>query len=295
MPERNVFAGPFYSRLYLGSDELEDDCPRFRVRISAWFDQVCSYGGGEDMEVADIVKAELGINVPHRYMAMGISRAGFDEYFAEAPLRDILDVVTVVYRFLARQGPPARAETWQSEIERAFREQRLAYEIDPDGVVHPHVDQEFARSKQSTIGALSSDHFTTARERYEEACDHLGSDGREAGDAIDKIFKANESVFRQITGARSLDSNGCTRVLSAKFQAIYDGDQHATSAAALACQGFSKWVAAAHNYRHEGGVDAPNPAPLDLAITMVSQGAGYLRWMALNFDALKADGRLGRS
>ncbi len=295
MPEQNVFAGPIYSRLYLGSDELQDDCPRFRVRIIARFDQACDYQRQEDVQIADIVKAELGINVPRRYMAMGISRAGFDEYFAEAPLRDILDVVTIIYRFLARQVYPERAETWQSEIERALREQRLPYEIDADGVVHPHIDQEFSRSRQSTIGALSGDHFTAARERYEEACDHLGSDGREAGDAIDKIFKANESVFRQITGARSLDSDGCTHVLSAKFQAIYDGDQHATSAAALTCQGFSKWVAAAHNYRHEGGVDAPNPAPLDLAITMVSQGAGYLRWMALNFDALKADGRLGRS
>ena len=256
-------------------------------------DEKLEYSVG--LQIAKILEAELGIKVRHKHIGMGVSKACFDDYFAEAPLRDILDVVTIIYRIFARIGHPARAGTWQSEIERALREQRLPYEIDADGLVHPHIDQEFSRSKQSTIGALSGDHFTAARERYAEACDHLGSDGREAGDAIDKIFKANESVFRQITGARSLDSNGCSRVLSARFQAIYDGDQHATSAAALTCQGFSKWVAAAHNYRHEGGVDAPNPAPLDLAITMVSQGAGYLRWMALNFDALKADGRLGRS
>ena len=281
MPERNVFAGPLYSRLYLGSDEMQDDCPRFRVRVTQWFNRLCGYRQFEQNRIADILEAELGIK----------TLANFEHYFQKAPLQEILDVVTIIYRYFAWKAPGKQAKIWQSEIERALREQRLPYEIDADGVVHPHIDQEFSRSKQSTIGALSGDHFTAARERYAEACDHLGSDGREAGDAIDKIFKANESVFRQITGARSLDSNGCSRVLSAKFQVIYDGDQHAISAASLTCQGFSKWVAAAHNYRHEGGVDAPNPAPLDLAITMVSQGAGYLRWMALNFDALKGDGR----
>ena len=54
----------------------------------------------------------------------------------------------------------------------------------------------------------------------------------------------------------------------------------ARDAAGLMASSLADWVNAAHQYRHAQGVETTEPMPLDLAILMVSTGAGFLRWLA---------------
>lgn len=95
--------------------------------------------------------------------------------------------------------------------------------------------------------------------------------------------------FKQIfDGSKNrLNAHGVRNDLKVRFRSIYSQNGTATKVAEQMCESFAAWIDAAHNYRHDAGDQTPVAAPFDIATLMVSQGAGYLRWMAENFDALR--------
>ncbi len=66
----------------------------------------------------------------------------------------------------------------------------------------------------------------------------------------------------------------------------YASDAPAQEAAKKLVQGFTNWVASAQFYRHGQGQEEPNQPPLEVAVAILSSGAGYLRWL-IHLDQAK--------
>ena len=64
------------------------------------------------------------------------------------------------------------------------------------------------------------------------------------------------------------------------MQTALAGDAAAQSASAKMLSAFKDWIDAAQVYRHEQGQEEPTQPPIALAISILSVGATYLRWLA---------------
>lgn len=179
--------GKLYSAVYLRSDKLSDDSPRFRKRLERLL-----YGRMNDYMLKDLgthIEGKLGVDVPRSIYGGSFM---FSQFITEAHLQDILDTITIAAHMLR---DPTQKEEWITRIRAVLSQQQMAYEIDDEGGIHPFVDAELSASKEATIAALSDRRFVTARERFQEACDLLRSD---SSSAIEKVFKAAENIFKQI-------------------------------------------------------------------------------------------------
>ena len=56
-------------------------------------------------------------------------------------------------------------------------------------------------------------------------------------------------------------------------------DETARNAANSLAASLGDWVDAMHWYRHGQNTEMPAHPPFDLAMTLLSQGAAYLRWL----------------
>lgn len=280
MSDKDRPAGQYYSRVYHRTDSLTQDSGRFRLRLFKALDARTSREWPKWF--ADRMERTLGLQFPRYPHTGGPDVKGF---ILEAGIRDLLDSITIVFQGFTDRG----AQIFLDEVRSILEEEQLAYELDERGGVHPRIDVEFTAAKIATIRSLSAERFASALERFESACDQL-HDGKSSADAIEKTFKAAENIFRQLFRKEpKLTGAAITKCLMPRFQGIYTSNVQAKRASAKMCASFSDWVDAAHFFRHEHGHEVPSSAPLDFAIFMVSQGAGYLRWLADNFDALRGD------
>ena len=216
-----------------------------------------------------------------------------EQFLMKAPVIDVINSITISYLLVKkhyRKYSNPRPAEFQREVSRILEQEQISFEVDQECGVHPRIDKEFSQSKAATIRALSDPRFSTARGRFEAACDELRADEKASTDSIDRVFKATENIFKQLFPRKTqLKAEGIKRCLNPRFQEIYETNLPAKRASTKMCASFSDWVDAAHFFRHEHGHEVPTPAPLDFAVLMVSQGAGYLRWLAENFDAIKGE------
>lgn len=275
--------GQLYSRIYLRPDAPLEDSPRARRRLAVIMKEAFR---GDVGQLCTLIERELGVIVPKiaSYWESGLR---FDEFIHSSALRDLLDTITLAAALL--KADRRRPADFIGEVRRVFAEEHLGYEIDDEGGIHPLVDQEFSEAKQATIRALNDTRFGAARENFEGACYLIRDDPDRA---IELTFKAAENLFKQLLDGKAagLDARTIEKHLARRFEALYGGNPAARQAAAQMCASFRNWVNAAHKYRHAPGHPAPARAPFDLAVLMVSQGAGYIRWLAKNFDELRRAG-----
>jgi hypothetical protein len=234
-----------------------------------------------DLEnLGPFVTAEHGVDVPSR------AYIGYDwaSFLANCDLRDVLDLVTTSYRFLARlhafheMNPQQR---WLEQTRRIFAEENVHYRVDERGGVHFHFDEEFARSREATVQALRAPRYINALHAFESGMAALGETPPNGKNAVRGVFAAAEAVFRLILpnaprlGAAELEG------LSARLQKIYARDETARRSALKLLSSLKDWVDAAHFYRHEEGAErAVAQPPLKLAVYIVSTGASHVRWLA---------------
>lgn len=181
--------GKLYSSIYLRSDTLSEDSPRFRKRLERLLRALMPEH--QEKLLATKIEGTLGVSVPR---SQWDGAPLLTQFVEEAGLRDLLDTITLATFLLEGIG---RKEKWIAGVGTILSEQQMAYEIDAEGGIHPFVDAEFSASKQATLRALTDSRFATARERFERACDLLRSD---PSSAIEQAFKATENIFKQIYG-----------------------------------------------------------------------------------------------
>ncbi|GMO40832.1 hypothetical protein BwSF12_43370 [Bradyrhizobium ottawaense] len=277
--------GQRFSHVYLRKDELLQDGPRARRRISAWLGQCQDAQSKEGADLGSFLLAEMGVDIVYQY--------GYDwkATFEKFNTVDFLDAVTLTYKYftkmrsspLGMRNPNASVE-FLAVCRRIFSEESLAYTIDDGGGVHFKVDAEFATNLNATIAAISGPRYGNVRAEFDKGTSALSAATPDGKEGIRGVFGAAESLYRLIfPKAPKLTSADSSKQLQSAVQSIYSSDAVAQRAASKMVNAFADWVDACHNYRHEQGVEEHSQPPLDLAIEMISAGAGFVRWL-VRFD-----------
>ena len=224
--------------------------------------------------LSDTLEQELGIRVNVEY---GFQWPSFCE---KCSMRDLLDTITLTYKFAMKNGMSAGAPLWRQETRRIFKEERLAYAIDDDCVVHPAIDQEFQRNRVSTVAGLQAARYANSLSSFERVSDELASNPPNVKDGWRAVFTSVEGLFRlMFRSASQLNASAIDAYLPAVIQKLYGPNPVALRAATKQLASFKDWVDASHNYRHEPGSEDPVQPPIDLAILAISNGTSFLRWL----------------
>jgi hypothetical protein len=266
-----------FSRLYVRSAEATPDSARARYRIAALFREP---GLSEHIEpLAAYVGREVGIP----QFADGSYSSQWNQFIRECRVTDLLDTITVIYRYLFWHLGEEIAHWWRDAVRKVFSEEKLAYQINDVGGVHPAVDKEFQRNLVSAIAAAQSPRYRNIGQLIESASIHLLSEPANYRQAWRAILSAVEALFGLMFPYVRMTDDEIERHLLPLVQKAYRGDASAQAAARAMTNSFRSWVEAANAYRHQpGAVDVAAP-PSDIAILAISAGATFVRWlMGLN-------------
>lgn len=271
MTDRASMRGQLFSRTYLDRGAPTQDSPRFRSRFAAYIERL----GFNESETAREIASELGVRVPRSSDARReVYR--FEFFINNAQLRDVLDVITIIYNNIRDSSVNDNRKLYIEFINRAMKEENLSYRLDDAAGVHYFVDEEFERSRMATVSILVGDRYSAARDAFEDA--HRAMLSQDTLGAVRRSFDAVENVFKQRFSVARLGATEVKSKLTPFMEARYNGRVlHATGRLAVS---LSEWTNAAHQFRHAPGDADPSPPPLEMAILMMSQAAGFLRWLA---------------
>src|SRR4029453_6573190 len=139
--------------LYLQHGDPAPDSGKARHRVGALFREQVFNDHAE--QLADYLGRQLGVPVP----GSGRYSSYWHQFVRECPTPDFLDAITIVYRYLFWHVSGEVAQWWLDVIRQIFAEEKLAYEIDDVGGIHPAIDREFQRSIVSAVAALRSERY----------------------------------------------------------------------------------------------------------------------------------------
>ena len=274
----DVPKGQRFSHVYAARGEPTPDSPRMRRRLASLI------GRWDILRNDDfnrVVEQKLGIASPWS------SSDTWIDLLAKWELVDVLDLVTVTYGYLTDRGMAGARELWVQEVREIFAEENVHYTVDEVGGVHFKYDEELARNTAAAIAALQSPRYANARDNYEKSLAALSGAPPDFKTSIRANFAAVEAVFKLLLPSAPRLTAAAVENLTPLLQKTLAGDGTAQGAGAKMLGAFKDWVDAAHVYRHEQGHEEPTQPPTALAISILSVGATYLRWLAETNSALQ--------
>lgn len=277
--------GQRFSQVYLRRSDLLPDSMRMRNRLAG----IIAQTGDSSEEFNNFgrrIEREQGI-------LLGSTNYGYQwpPIFQRLEIRDVLDSITTIYSAISHYDDKRRAQKQKLFLEncrRIFSEEQVRYRIDDKGGVHFAVDQEFEAVRISTISGLGASRYNGVRALYDEAFAALDRTPPDGKAALRSAFFATESLFRLIfPSAHQLSSSEVQKHLEPLVNRLYANQKPAINLAQKLVASLRDWIDGAHFYRHEPGDEEPAQPPLELAIYMVSEAGGHLRWLA-KLDAMAA-------
>jgi hypothetical protein len=128
---------------------------------------------------------------------------------------------------------------------------------------------------------LDNRRYSNVLHEFEDSYSQLSENPPETKKAIRAIFASAEGLFRlMFPDAPRLTSQEVDKRLAPTVQRKLAGDPAALGAASKLLNSFKDWIDGAHFYRHEQGQEQISQPPLLLAISFLSLGASYIRWLA---------------
>ena len=258
--------GQRFSHVYLDRGEPTADSDRMRIRLRSL---VASF---DKLRQSAIVQSELGLEF-----------LTWSEFFKKAETRDLLCLVTVAYRFLARQSYVGDMESrnWLRGIQQIFAEENVHYRVDAKGGVHFRFDEEFARATAAAISILEKQRYANSLDAFKRSLAALAEGPPDGKGAIRATFTAVEGLFRLMFPEVQRLATGEVSRLSSVIERVYKGDRPAQETCQKMFQSLRGWIDAAHSYRHEEGKpDTVAQPPLTLAVYLISAGAAHCRLRA---------------
>ncbi|MBY5698489.1 hypothetical protein [Rhizobium leguminosarum] len=276
--------GQRFSQIYARHSDLLPDSPRMRNRVAL---AIAGVGDSDRLQAfGKRIEREQGILVGRTAY-----RHDWPPLFKAMALRDVLDAITTVYGGIEHYNSGIQAEQRAQFLEtcrRIFLEEQVRYRIDKKGGVHFTVDQQFELLRVTTLSGLGAVRFNGVRSLYDEAFSALDRVPPDGKGALRSAFFATESLFRLIfPSAHQLSSSEVQKHLEPFVNKIYANQKPAINLAQKLVASLKDWIDGAHFYRHEPGAEEPAQPPLELAIYMVSEAGGHLRWLA-KLDAMAA-------
>ncbi|MBX4906196.1 hypothetical protein HJA82_02190 [Rhizobium bangladeshense] len=277
--------GQRFSQVYMRRADLLPDSARMRNRIAKI---IGALGDHDDLRsFGQFIEREQGILV-----GQTVYSYQWPPILQKMELRDVLDTITTIYSAISSydQGREAqKRKTFLDNCRRVFAEEQVRYRIDDRGGVHLAVDEEFEAARISTISGLGAPRYNGVRSLYDDAFIALDRTPPDGKAALRSAFFATESLFRLIfPSAHQLSSSEIQKHLEPLVSRLYANQKPAISLAQKLVASLKDWIDGAHFYRHEPGAEEPAQPPLELAIYMVSEAGGHLRWLA-KLDAMASN------
>ncbi len=275
MTDENPPIGQHFSQLYIERGAPQDDSARLRFSLAAYInDELFRYRD----KITCAIHREQGIPVSWN------AGYNFQRFLEEAELRDVLDLITTVWRVLAREslqkfpskGP---AREWHDFVEGALAKENMAYRLDEQCGVHYLVDEEFERNRLSALRCLGAPQYNGVRNAFEEAHSRLEESPPNTKAAVRSIIESVEILYKMMVGSQSLTTASIRQDFQPLIAQAYGGDNTALRVSNKLADGFRSWVEGAHFYRHGQPEEKVVAPPLGIAVHIVSMGASYLRWL----------------
>nr|WP_321459666.1 hypothetical protein [uncultured Cohaesibacter sp.] len=281
-------AGQRFSLIYLPQGDPANDSKTMRYRLAKLIGKdkyqpqrhKASLGRRDYVYVADYsqiqdrVEEELGCQFCT--VVDGSPHPSWVKFLERIPIEKVLDTITIAYNRMAEAG---RQGDFIDQVNRIFREENTAYEVDQEGGVHPSIDGAYAGAKQAAIRGMNEARYALSLARINEVDAALMSSPPDYIKAIRAVFGANENLFKLMCGAARLDARSASDKLMRKLQAIYVDHPTMQRSSAQILKSFGSWIDAAHHYRHEEGSEEPSQPDEDLAIALISEGMSFIRWL----------------
>jgi len=187
------------------------------------------------------------------------------EHITNCSLVDLLDNVTHALNALKESDSRGDPHVdWYGFVDRALREENVAYVLDEHGGVHPAHDDEFDAARRATIAALGLPRYATARDFFDQSIADL-KPPQDTRDAVRKVFEAVENVAKLM--APQISRLGATEVekqIKPLVSKMPSGTEREATNQML--NGLANWVNASQQYRHAPSTQEPEPPSLALAI-----------------------------
>lgn len=275
MAEENKPKGQLYSRIYLQPTETVRDSERMRMRVARAIER-CIPEHRRGTDFGAVVEGELGIEI----VSFSISCPSYVSWERlvrqKLSVSDLLNVLTMLWRNV----DGGDRDRFRNNITRIFEEEAIGFSVDEEMGFHPAFDEEFERSRSSIVRILNSERFRHEADfiaRSETALLANPPDGRAA---IRAVYDAAENLFKRITGKQNINNTHVRKELTDLALQDIPQDGKSNVAVMKILYAFEDWVAACHVYRHSPG-EAETAQPTEaIVILMVSQGYGFVRWLA---------------
>src|SRR6266511_1700129 len=182
--------GQRFSHVYIQRGEPAQESARMRRRLASLMWDFPDLG-----DFSSAVSRELGVDVPFNIVP------DWRTFFRDCALQDVLDIVTVGYRYLDAK-PRTRIrqmdapKRWCAEVQRIFKEENVHYRVDERGGVHFRFDVEFEQNRATTIASLQGARYRAALTAFEGGMAALTKAPPDGKAAIRGTFAAAEGLFR---------------------------------------------------------------------------------------------------
>lgn len=179
--------GKQYRELYVPRGDPQQDGECFRRRLLAL------------LESNDIPTLKQ-LYLQTLFTRLGIPEQYLSQQVQKAPIERLLSFITVIYEHLQERAQEYTQNHYgRSERNDALRlfiphiaeilaQERMAYEIDDQGGIHPLMDAEFQRNRQSTLKSLSSSRYANVHHSFEAAFKRLTVANFDTKAAIRDVF-----------------------------------------------------------------------------------------------------------
>lgn len=258
----------------------QPDSARMRFRIGRILTNYCNDHSDTEIssECGKFIEGEIGLEIPRNARTRRISRPppDWERFTSEADIHDFLDAISLFVAFYKKVDKYKYIADIIPEIQRIFLECNVSYRIDPDGKIHPFIDNAFERLRVDTIRILETSSLLAAKEYLISAEENLLSSPVNWRDAIVQVFNAAENIFKQNYKTDRLSSRGVHNHIKQRLT-----DHTYKDAEDKYCETFSNWIDCAHHFRHETGSEVIHQPEDSLGISIVSSGFGYVRWLAM--------------
>lgn len=276
MDDRAECKGALFSRTYVYGGPPAQDKSSVRKRLSSFYEyQINSRVDFLEIDVMMYIEVEGG-----KY----ISETAKDirEYIIRCYVNDLLDFITLLWKYLKSIHMNRVADLWAEFVERVFAEERMGYLLDDQCGVHIFVDQEFERNRVSALACLSDARYTGIRDSFERSFGYLDNRVPDTKASVRSAFEALESMARLVSNSRTNLSRKMVKETLKPLllaSAIHDIEANAISEAA---DGLAEIVNSIHNYRHGAASETPVAPSLAYAVFVLSSVASFLRLLAEN-------------
>lgn len=228
-------------------------------------------------DLAQLAHRKLGIDTGPYLTSKGI---------ASLELRDVLDLITVVYRYISENvslySHKVMLDKFVDEVNSIFIEENVGYYSDKSAGIHFLCDEEFSRTRVATVRGLGSSRFSAALHEFEKSFSFLDNNPPDTKAAVRASFESVEILFKLLSNdskCQRLGVDEISKFLKPKAEKVYGKDPIAKQSTSLLIKSMTDWVSAVHFYRHGQAVEEPSPPPIEICIVIISQAATYLRWM----------------